>query len=254
MFRKTLLSAALVAGFAFSACAARPAPGPDGDPEPFEAKAVHSYILLDRTGSMSNLWDEALTSVNTYAAAVGEADEGETAPLETSVTLAVFDAQDGLQYDVLRNSVTPGKWKAVTSDEVAPRGMTPLYDAIGRIISTAESDNPEKAVIVIMTDGLENSSREITHEGARAALDRVEAKGWEVIFLGADFGKFDDAEAVGVSASQTMAVGKGQMQESMSRLARKSRSYGSGAAPSVEFDAEDRAIANEAEVKDRDGN
>ncbi len=121
---------------------------------------------------MSNLWDEALTSVNTYAAAVGEAGEGETAPLETSVTLAVFDAQDGLQYDVLRESVAPTDWQSVTSDEVSPRGMTPLFDAIGRIISTAESDNPEKAVIVIMTDGLENSSREITREGARAALDR----------------------------------------------------------------------------------
>ena len=252
MLRKAFLSAALVAGFAFAACAARPAPAPDTPPEPEAPKAVHSYILLDRTGSMSNLWDEALTSVNAYAAAVGEAGEGETALLETSVTLAVFDAQDGLQYDVLRENVAPDDWQAVTSDEVSPRGMTPLFDAIGRIISTAESDNPEKAVIVIMTDGLENSSREITHEGARAALDRVEAKGWEVVFLGADFGKFDDAEAVGVSAAQTMAVGKGTMEESMNRLAAKSRSYGSGAAPSVEFDAEDRAIANEAEVKDRD--
>lgn len=252
MFRTAILGAAMAAGFAFTACAARPAPEPAPQPEPHAAKAVHSYILLDRTGSMSSLWDEALSSVNAYAAAVGEAGEDETAPLETSVTLAVFDAQDGLQYDVLRESVTPADWQAVTSDEVAPRGMTPLFDAIGRIISTAESDSPEKAVIVIMTDGLENSSREITREGARAALDRVEAKGWEVVFLGADFGKFDDAEAVGVAAGQTMAVGKGRMAESMSRLAAKSRSYGSGAAPAVEFDAEDRAIANEDEVKARD--
>ena len=41
----------------------------------------------------------------------------------------------------------------------------------------AEADNPEKAVIVIMTDGLENSSKEITKEGAKAALDRGKV-GW----------------------------------------------------------------------------
>ena len=52
--------------------------------------AVHSYILLDRTGSMSDIWEEALGSVNAYAASVGEADEGEVdgADIETDVTLA----------------------------------------------------------------------------------------------------------------------------------------------------------------------
>ena len=203
---------------------------------------------------MSNIWDEALGSVNAYAKAVGEAGEDETGTLETSVTLAVFDYQESLQFDLLREDVAPADWQVVTSDEVNPRGMTPLFDAIGRIVSTAESDAPEKAVIVIMTDGLENSSKEITKEGAKAALDRVEAKGWEVVFLGAEFAKFDDAEAVGVAAAKQMAIGQGQMEESMSRLAKKSRQYGTGAAPSVEFDVEDRAIAEEEAVKERQGN
>ena len=203
---------------------------------------------------MSGIWDEALTSVNAYAADIGKLEEGEKDDLDTSVTLAVFDAQDGLQYDVLRKSVTPGNWQTVTSDEVSPRGMTPLFDAIGQIISTAEKDAPEKAVIVIMTDGLENSSREMTKEGARAALDRVEAKGWEVVFLGAEFAKFDDADAVGVSAQKSMAMSAGTMQESMSRLAKKSRDYGKGESEEIIFDSEDRAVANEADVQARKGN
>ena len=129
---------------------------------------MKSYILLDRTGSMSSIWGEALSSVNAYASAVGKAEDGETDDLETTVTLAVFDAQEGLQFDVLRDDVKAADWQSVSNDEVAPRGMTPLFDAIGRIVATAEADNPEKAVIVIMTDGLENSSREITKEGAKS--------------------------------------------------------------------------------------
>ena len=206
--------------------AAKPAP----DPTP-TAGSVHSYILLDRTGSMSDIWDEALGSVNAYAASVGEADEGEIegADIKTAVTLAVFDYQESLQFDVLRKDVTSETWIDVTNDEASPRGMTPLFD------------------------GHENSSREITRDGAKAALDRAKANGWEVVFLGAEFANFGDADAVGMSASKTMAVGQGRMQDSMSALAKKSRAYGKGEEAEIVFDDADRAAADEEGVKDRTG-
>ena len=219
-----------------------------------EPTEVHSYILLDRTGSMQPIWDEALGSVNTYAQSVSEKGEDETVELKTKVTLAIFDAQEGLQFDVLRKDITEGNWTDVTNDEASPRGMTPLFDAIGRMVSLAETDNPEKAVIVVMTDGAENSSREMTKEDAKAALDRAEAKGWEVVFLGAEFAKFDDADAVGVNQSQQMAVSKDKLNETMNRLGKKTRSYGEGvAAAPLEFTEEDREIADEEDVKDRKG-
>jgi hypothetical protein len=225
-----------------------PKPATSGD-------SVHSYILLDRTGSMSGIWDEALGSVNAYAKSVGEADEGEIdgKDIKTAVTLAVFDYQESLQFDVLRKQVPAEKWTNVTNDEANPRGMTPLFDAIGRVISLAEADKPEKAVIVIMTDGYENSSKEITRDGAKAALDRAKANGWEVVFLGAEFASFGDADAVGMSASKTMAVGQGRMQDSMSALAKKSLAYGKGEEAEITFDDADRAAADEEGVKQRKG-
>ncbi|AXE65532.1 hypothetical protein HPO_04320 [Hyphomonas polymorpha PS728] len=225
--------------------------------KPSKPETVQSYVLLDRTGSMSNIWDEALSSVNAYAesfAADAPGAEIAGADIKTAVTVAVFDYQDGMQFDVLRDKVDPSAWKSVTNDEASPRGMTPLFDAIGKIITRAEADNPEKAVIVIMTDGLENSSREFTREGAKAALDRAQARGWEVVFLGAEFASFGDAQSVGMSSSKTMAVGQGRMNESMDALAQKARAYGKGAAPAVEFSAEDRAAADEEGVKQRTGN
>ena len=202
---------------------------------------------------MSDIWDEALGSVNAYAAAVGKVEEGEADDLETSVTLAVFDHQEGFQFDVLRKEVQPDAWANVTNDEVSPRGMTPLFDAINRTITMAEADNPEKAVIVIMTDGHENSSREVTREGAKAALDRAEARGWEVVFLGAEFANFGDADAVGVSSNKQMAVSAGTLSVTQERLAKKARDYGKGVSEEIEFDAEDRAVAEEEDVKERKG-
>ena len=246
--RTTLFATAAIAFGAFAPATAKEiAPRSEG--------GVHSYILLDRTGSMSDIWDEALASVNEYARSVGEADAGEIdgADIETRVTLAVFDHQDGMQFDVLRDEVRAENWRAVTNDEANPRGMTPLFDAIGRIVSLAETDNPGKAVIVVMTDGAENSSRELTKQGAKAALDRARAKGWEVVFLGTEFANFDDAQGVGNASSKNMAVGKDQMRGSMSDLAKKSRAYGKGEAPEIVFDANDRAKADEEGVKDRTG-
>jgi len=201
---------------------------------------------------MEPIWTEALASVNAYADGLAALDGGPR--IDADITLAAFDAQDGFQFDVLRDDVDAENWNKITTKELSPRGMTPLYDAIGRIVSLAEKDKPGKAVIVIMTDGEENSSTEMDKKAAKAALDRVRAKGWEVVFLGTEFSNFDDAEGVGQTASRNMAVSKDQLSDSMNRLAQKSKSYASGAAPSVEWNAEDRAAAKEEEVKQRQGN
>ena len=233
------ISAALVTAFSSQAA-----------PAIEESQSMHSYILLDRTGSMSSIWDEALSSENSYAETVNTVRDGEDADtLSTEITLSVFDSQDGLQFDTLRRNATGETWNPVTNDEASPRGMTPLFDAIGRMVSMAEADSPERAVIVIMTDGHENASREMTMDGARAALDRARERGWEVVFLGADFGQFNDAESVGMDASKTMGMSSGTMVDSMNRLAGKARDYGIDDEAEIEFNEEDRAVAREEDVK-----
>jgi uncharacterized protein with von Willebrand factor type A (vWA) domain len=209
---------------------------------------MHAYILLDRSGSMQGLWVEALSSVNAYAKELANKTDQDS--VDAHVTFAVFDSQEGIQFDVLRRSQPALHWETVTDAEASPRGMTPLLDAMVRIVALAEGDNPQKAVIVVMTDGAENASREVTREGVKVALDRIKARGWEVVFLGANFDNIQDADAVGLGASKQMAMASGTLNASMERLSRKSRAYLARSAP-VEFDAEDRAEANEAEVKSR---
>ncbi len=209
---------------------------------------MHAYVLLDRSGSMQTLWVEALSSVNSYAKGLADKTDGHS--VDSHITLAVFDGQDGLQFDVLRNKVPTLHWENVTDREASPRGMTPLLDALGRLIALAETDNPDKAVIVVMTDGAENASREVTREGIKAALDRVKAKGWETVFLGANFDNISDAAAVGVGPARQMAMAPGTMEASMKRMAEKSRAYAASAAP-IQFDDADRAAAKEAEIKNR---
>jgi hypothetical protein len=207
---------------------------------------MHAYILLDRSGSMQSLWVEALSSVNAYAKELNNKTDGDA--VDSHVTLAVFDDHEGLKFDLLRRKQPVLHWEKVTDAEASPRGMTPLLDALGRIIALAETDNPDKAVIVVMTDGQENASREVTRDGAKAALDRVKAKGWDVVFLGANFDNISDAASVGVGGAQQMAMAPGTMNESMLRMAKKSRAYFVRGEKHV-FEEADREVAQESKIK-----
>jgi Mg-chelatase subunit ChlD len=206
-------------------------------------KGMDVYILLDRTGSMAPLWDEAVSSVNAYV------NELVKDGAKDHITLAVFDAfGEGMQYDVLRNAVPIADWNNVAVDEVTPRGMTPLLDALVRIITRAEEVGNEKTAIVVMTDGAENASKEVTTEAAKAALDRVKAKNWQVNFLGANFDGFAQAAHLGVDHGMRMNFYVGCAGSAMAATADAHRSY-RNTARQASYSKQNRENAKEDEVK-----
>jgi hypothetical protein len=199
----------------------------------------HDFILLDRSGSMQVLWSEALHSVNAYVKKLAE-DQ-----VDTGVTLATFD-KDGeeLKFEIVRDRIIPSTWKPVSSEDAIPRGMTPLNDAIGRIVTLAKAGfngTPfDKLALVIMADGLENASREYSHKAAKTLLDDCRAKNWQVIFLGANFDNAAQAEAYGSVAAQSMAVGAASLSAAMSATAAKRRAYAGAGAPMLYSEEEKR--------------
>ena len=201
----------------------------------------HDFILLDRSGSMQALWSEALHSVNAYVKKLAE-DR-----VDTGVTLATFD-KDGEQFkfEIIRERIIPSTWKPVSAEDATPRGMTPLNDAIGRIVTLAKAGFSgtlyDKLALIIMTDGLENASREYNHKAAKALLDDCRAKNWQVIFLGANFDNAVQAEAYGNVSAQSMTVGTARLSAAMSATAEKRRAYASHAAPMLYSEEEKRSF------------
>lgn len=180
----------------------------------------HDFILLDRSGSMQSLWTEALSSVNAYVKKL--ADDR----VDTGVTLATFDTDNGgFDFTIIRDRIIPSTWHPVTERDATPRGMTPLNDATGRIVSLAESGNYDKVAIIIMTDGLENASREVTVQQAKAALDRCRAKNWQVIFLGANFDNATQAASYGNVPGATVQASPRSLGRAMFVSAEKRRRY-----------------------------
>lgn len=204
----------------------------------------HDFILLDRSGSMSSIWAEALSSVNSYVKKL--ADES----VDTGVTVATFDQDEGkTKFEVIRNRITPQTFHPLSAegDKIFPRGMTPLNDAIGQIVRLANAGpgislpGYEKVAIIIMTDGQENASREYSTPAAKALLDQCRTKGWQVIMLGADFDNAAQATSYGNAARQTSRVAPGKLGLAANMMGATRAAYATGEAATMDFSDEDKA-------------
>jgi hypothetical protein len=76
-----------------------------------------------------------------------------------------------------------------------PNGATALYDAVGQTIDSIgqrlnampESECPNKVIFVVLTDGLENSSRQYSQQMIADRIEHQRSKySWEFVFLGAN--------------------------------------------------------------------
>lgn len=198
----------------------------------------HDFILLDRSGSMSSLWDEALGSINSYVKKL--ADD----KIDTGVTLATFDGVNGrLAFEIIRDRIIPSTWRAVSSEDATPRGMTPLSDATGQIVNLAKAGNYDKVAIIIMTDGHENASKELSVAQAKAALDECRAKNWQIIFLGANFDNAQQAAGYGNSAFATSSVAKGNLGAATQSMASARSRYAATGASMGFTEEEKRKLA-----------
>lgn len=193
---------------------------------------LNVYILLDRSGSMEtkDLYKEAVGSINGYV----EALKG-----NSQLVVATFD---DVSYDIIRNTNIEG-WKKLTPEDAYPRGSTPLYDASVRLMNRALEDNAEKTVLVIMTDGFENTSKNNTLHDVKEKVKLFQNKGWEVVFLGANFDRVSEVSAsYGLAKSKSINSSKENLNWTMRGLAGQTVAYAEGAA-TMDWNEDEQAIA-----------
>ena len=172
--------------------AARPAPKP--------TPPVHLYVLLDRSGSMESIRTEVVAGFNAFLA--GQQVNGDDARL----TLVQFDDQDVAETIVADAPIR--RVRPLKRNDFIPRGSTPLLDATGLLVARAKAHTEttrirgleEKVVIVSITDGEENASREFTRASVKALVKEREEAGWTFVFLSAGLDAYTDAESIGYSA------------------------------------------------------
>lgn len=156
---------------------------------------------MDKSGSMGIIADDARESFNAFI------DEQKKVEGEAKVTLTLFDTTN----KVVNNGVDIKDIEPLTATTYRPSGWTALLDAIGttlttvgvRLADTPENDRPEKVMVVINTDGAENSSKEYTRSVITEMIKtQRETYSWEFIFLGADIDAEREAVNLGMLKEQ----------------------------------------------------
>jgi hypothetical protein len=99
----------------------------------------------------------------------------------------------------------------------SPSGCTALYDGVGTAIdeigkvlsNMPEDQRPEKNLIVIMTDGEENSSREYQPSRIKEMIKHQEDKyNWTFLYIGTDITNTQDADRIGIGRRFATTRGK----------------------------------------------
>ena len=87
-----------------------------------------------------------------------------------------------------------------------PRGGTALCDAIGIMIQAMDEVVTDgHKVLVIQTDGAENSSCLFTSSKIKAMVEERQGLGWTVMYMAANLDAVSTGAALGVSAAQTIS-------------------------------------------------
>ena len=158
-------------------------------------------MILDRSGSMSGLESDTIGGYNSMLKKQRET-EG-----EVLVSTVLFDHN----IEVLHDRVPLDKIPVMTEKDYYVRGCTALLDAVGGAIHhignvhkyAREEDRPEKTIIVITTDGMENASHIYSCDRVKQMVERQKEKyGWEFLFLGANIDAIETAGRFGISADR----------------------------------------------------
>ncbi len=173
-----------------------------GNSDDITNEKTQIICILDRSGSMAdkNVIVEAINGFNNFL------DEQKKLKDKATLTVALFDDRHELLYD----DVDIQKVEKITRDTWSPRGMTALYDAIGKTINTAKANHaqlgtekPTKVLVCIVTDGLENASQEYNRDSIKKLIKQCEDEDWSFVYLAANQDAFDVGTSFGVSGGNT---------------------------------------------------
>jgi uncharacterized protein YegL len=204
-----------------------------GLPATIASAPVHVLFVIDSSGSMATKANDVRGGFNAYVEQLRE-DTASTYRL-TAVT---FDTQVTTLFTDLALDATP----VLDERTYRPGGNTALYDALGvslaELTSAVRTDSrpygADRMLVIVMTDGEENSSRRFTKEQVVAEMThREEAGNWTFVYLGADQDAWSAASGLGFTAGNVAGYAGHATRDVFRRLARSTSRYSASAAPSV---------------------
>jgi uncharacterized protein YegL len=190
-------------------------------------KTIYQFIL-DKSGSMASCADATIKGFNAQLDIIRSL-KNEFPDQEYLVSLTTFNGGiDHLFRDAPADFVP-----TLNAMNFQPNGSTSLLDAIGfsiNKINEAHQDDIQNdeasVVVVILTDGQENTSRYYTYHQIAAMIRHLEGSGkWSFSFIGADIDAFHTSQMLSIKQENVMAFDKKDINQMMMDVGESMRHY-----------------------------
>ncbi len=156
-----------------------------------DTEADEIILIADRSGSMYSIQKDAQGGINSFI-------EDQKKEGNANLTFIEFDSEIDAVYKQIDIN-------EATEYELEPRGGTALFDAIGATLANADRiKTTGKKIVVIVTDGDENASREWTRDMIFERIESLKENGWDFLFLAAGQDAMSVGIGIGISAGETV--------------------------------------------------
>lgn len=166
-------------------------------------KYTEVVFIMDRSGSMAGLESDTIGGFN------GMLEKQKKESGDAVISTVLFDDR----MEVIHDRMEIKKVQKLTEKEYYVRGCTALLDAIGNAVHhiknvhkyAREEDRPGKTIFIIITDGLENASRQYNYTKVKEMIEGQKDKyGWEFLFLGANIDSIHEAKRFGITEDRAV--------------------------------------------------
>lgn len=163
-----------------------------------DIKSKHISFILDETGSMMTNKDKTIRDYNEYITSVKNIKN------KVTYTLTKFNSA---KIEVVQDKVAPTDIKELTTATYNPQETTPLYDVIGKVVKGL--DQEKEVLVVILTDGEENASKEYDKAAIKKLIEEKEKSGWVFVYLGVGRDAWAGGEKLGMKDYTKAITAKG---------------------------------------------
>lgn len=221
-------------------------------------KETHYLLIVDASSSMTHLTDSTISGINEQIQTIKNLEK-EYPDQKYYASLMTFNHEITVEFTKRPAS----SLENVTKKNYNCSGCTALHDAIGVGLKTMiqsigkKIDNGDATVVVvIITDGEENSSSVYTGEQVKSMIEELNAtERWTISFIGANIDAIATAKSYGINVSNVANytasdIGTSAVYQTLSRsFCARAKSIDDGNLTNVDFlDTDD--IGEDASISD----
>lgn len=171
------------------------------------AGRIYNLIILDESGSMGSIYEQALSGANETLNTIrlSQKEDGSLAQILTFVTFDSGSRRPDVREIISLKPIS--EVKDLTHDDYRPGGCTPLYDAMGISIKNLAEHvkDSDHVLVTVITDGFENSSRHYSASMVKEMVESYRAKGWVFTYIGANQDSVEVAGGLGIHNAMDFA-------------------------------------------------